>query len=105
MLPDEPNDEEAQEELDDQETPFRPADPPRDPDLDADDDMQPEKQADDTRPETDSDVQKEELYEGGIAVASSIDDPKNEGVVGYTPPEQEDKTGENDEEEKSAAGQ
>ncbi|HET9098256.1 MAG TPA: hypothetical protein VFN51_01420 [Candidatus Saccharimonadales bacterium] len=91
MLPDEPDNEEAQEKLpEDYDTPFRPADPTRETDLEADDDAQPAKGTDDTRPETDSDVQKEELYDAGIAKASSIDDPKNGGVVGYTPPVEND---------------
>lgn len=92
MLPDDPNEEESQEELpEDNETPFRPAGTSRDPDIEeADDDKQPYKEADDTRPETDSGVQSEELYDSGVGPASSIDDPKNGGVVGYSPPSDDD---------------
>lgn len=89
MPPDEPNDEERIEQLpEDGETPFQPAEPPRDPDAEADDDRQEaETHFDDTRPETDTNVQAEEAYDAGLADASGTEEPNaGSDVVNYHPP-------------------
>ena len=89
MLPDEPTDEERLQELpEDHETPFRPADPTRNPDTEADDDSQPQKPLDDTHPSTDSNIQREELYDEGISGAAEATEPNaGDNVAKYdTPP-------------------
>lgn len=66
MPPDEPNEEEALEELpEDGETPFRPAAATRDDTKPADDASQGQP-PDDTHPVTDTDVDQQELYDQGI---------------------------------------
>lgn len=82
MLPDEPNDEERQEELpQDGQTPFRPAD-----------DSPDGAASDDTHPDTDTDVDQQELYDAGQSAASSgADEPHdNPTVIDYKPPNTED---------------
>lgn len=61
LLPDEPNNEEKLEQLpEDSETPFRPANS--------------DSQLDDTHPVTDSNMQEEEQYEGGVADAAEAEE-------------------------------
>ena len=93
MPPDEPNDEERQEELpQDNQTPFQPADPPRNDAIPPDDSGQPgaTAQFDDTHPNTDTDVDQQELYDAGKSAASSgASEPHdNPDVRGYNEPEQ-----------------
>jgi hypothetical protein len=100
MPPDEPNYEERLEELpEDNQTPFNPAAPSRDDSLPPDDDAQPgglnRSGFDDTHPNTDTDVQREEIYDAGEATASSgADEPHDDPtVVGYNPPDKPDNPG------------
>jgi hypothetical protein len=89
-MPPEPNDEEKLEQLpEDNETPFRPAEPPRDPDNEPDDDAQPGKDLDGTHPATDTGMQKEQLYEDGVGEAAVVEEPnKGNAVTGYSPKDQ-----------------
>lgn len=92
MPPDEPNDEERIEQLpEDNQTPFSPAAPARDVDLDADDRSQMYEQLDPTHPATDSNIEREELYDEGLPGAAEASEP-NAGntVVDYN---KEDKDG------------
>jgi hypothetical protein len=85
MPPDEPNDEERIEELpEDNQTPFSPAAPSRDVDLEADDRSQMDQQLDSTHPVTDTNIEREELYDEGLAGAAEASEP-NAGntVVNY----------------------
>lgn len=92
MLPDEPTDEERQEELpQDNETPFRPADPNPDPAAGVTND--PVAQAasdstlDDTHPVTDTNVQPEEQYDEGVSGAAEAQEPNaGNAVTGFAPP-------------------
>jgi hypothetical protein len=69
----EPNDEEKQEKLpNDFSTPFSPPSGIQD-------------NIDDTHPETDTNIDSQERYDEGISGASEVDDPGNEGILGYTP--------------------
>jgi hypothetical protein len=78
MLPDEPNDEEKLEELpEDGQTPFSPADPEVDDEL-HDEEEPIHEHLDDTHPSTDTDVQREDIYENGIPDAAEAREP-NEG--------------------------
>ena len=80
MPPDEPTEEERQEELpEDNQTPFQPADP-----TDSNDHL------DDTHPQTDTNIQKEELYDEGVAGAAEVSEPSDSAVVDFTPPTNED---------------
>lgn len=85
MQPDEPNDEERLEQLpEDDETPFSPADPSRDPGAEADDDRQVEETLDDTHPDTDTDVQREGVYDEGLAGETGASEPNaGNSVVDY----------------------
>lgn len=92
MLPDEPTDEERQQQLpEDNQTPFRPADPAPDPTGGVTNDpaaqASSDGQLDDTHPVTDTNVQPEEQYDAGVAGAAGAQEP-NAGntVTGYTPP-------------------
>jgi len=87
MPPDEPNDEERLEQLpEDGQTPFSSADPARDPDADADDDRQIEEILDDTHPDTDTDIQPEDVYEEGVEGATGVSEPNaGNAVVDYHP--------------------
>lgn len=93
MPPDEPNNEERQEELpEDNSTPFQPAAASRDDAAEPDSDRQlEENHVPDTHPQTDSNIQPEELYDEGVAGAAEISEP-NAGntVVGYKPPAEDD---------------
>lgn len=86
MPPDEPNDEERLEELpEDNETPFQPA---------AQRAGAPT--VDDTHPDTDTDIDKQELYDAGkAAAASGADEPHDDTtVVNYEDPkEKNEKSG------------
>ncbi|HSX45891.1 MAG TPA: hypothetical protein VLG27_02680 [Candidatus Saccharimonadia bacterium] len=96
MPPDEPNDEEALEELpgDEGQTPFTSAPPSRDDTLPPDDELQPGaepgKQFDDTEPRTDDGIDSQELYDAGEeAAAGGADDPHDDpDVITYTPPDE-----------------
>lgn len=84
MPPDEPNDEEALEELpEDGDTPFRPATVARsDPDDQNLDREAEESRVDDTHPSFDTDQQPEELYDQG----PNLDEPNaGNAVAGYDP--------------------
>lgn len=85
LPPDEPNDEERLEELpEDGQTPFSPADPERNDEVrDSDGPAEPAR-LDDTHPDTDSDIEGEDVYEEGIAGAAGVSEP-NAGntVVSY----------------------
>lgn len=98
MLPDEPNDEEQlEEEPEDNDTPFRPADDLDeaviDPDAGEEWSTVSEESSitnsergrvDDTRPETDTGVQLEELYDSGIEGATGARNPNaGDTVIGY----------------------
>lgn len=84
MLPDEPIDEEREEALaQDYDTPFRPAAPGPASDMAGVD-----AQLDDTHPDTDTGIQKEELYDEGVSGAAESAEPNdNSSVVDYTPPD------------------
>jgi hypothetical protein len=45
---------------------------------------------DDTHPEADTNVDSHEHYDEGISGATETSDPANRGVLGYTPPAQDD---------------
>lgn len=97
MPPDEPNDEERLEELpqDNGQTPFQPAAPSRDDSLPPDDAGQPvgdDAQLGDTHPDTDTDIDRQELYDAGEStVASGADEPHDDPtVVDYQPPDKAD---------------
>lgn len=95
MPPDEPSDEERQEQLpEDYDTPFRPATDGRDDAAEPDSERQyEENRVPDTHPETDTNIQPEELYDEGIAGAAEISEPNaGNAVVGYTPPAKQDDT-------------
>lgn len=89
MPPDEPNDEERLEKLpEDNQTPFNAAAPARDQDLEVDDDAQPTSDLDDTHPATDSNVEREDVYEGGVTEATQATEPNaGNAVVDYDKPE------------------
>ena len=75
MPPDEPNEEEKLEELpEDNETPFRPADPVRDEGVVPDDNSQPPT-LDDTHPVTDTNIDPHELYDEGVSGAAEAEEP------------------------------
>lgn len=92
MLPDEPNEEEALEELpEDGDTPFRPAPPSRDDTMPPDEDGQSGQhdatKTDDTHPDTDTDVDIQDLYDEGVDGAAGTEEPNaGNAVIGYTPP-------------------
>lgn len=89
MQPDEPTDEERLEELpEDNGTPFQPAPAGRDDDLAADDSAQ-GTPLDDTHPDTDTNIDPQELYDEGVSGAAEAEEP-NEGntVVGYDEPDE-----------------
>lgn len=92
MPPDEPTDEERREELpEDNETPFRPADPSREPDSEPDSVAQPMGGFDTTHPTTDSNIDAAEAYDEGLASAAEADEPNaGNAVTGYDPAEPED---------------
>lgn len=75
---DEPNDEERQEKLPgDYSTPFSPPGGIND-------------TTDDTHPDSDTDVDVQEHYDAGITAASGADDPGNRGILGYSPPDNDE---------------
>lgn len=86
MPPDEPNDEENLEKLpQDNETPFRPAEPSEGeastipPESRAGEDI-----LDSTHPATDTNLQPEEAYDEGISGAAEASEPKpNDDVISY----------------------
>ena len=90
LPPDEPNEEEALEKEDqDGETPFRPADP-GDVRTDASDhDLgreAAEARLDDTHPDTDAELDDQELYDAGISSAADSEEPNAGNTVeGYDP--------------------
>lgn len=45
---------------------------------------------DDTHPEADTNVDSMEHYDEGISGATETSDPGNRGVLGYSPPDDED---------------
>jgi hypothetical protein len=74
------NDEDRQEELpNDYSTPFSPP-------SGADD------TTDDTHPEADTNDDPMEHYDEGISGATETSDPGNRGILGYTPPDEDDDT-------------
>ncbi|HVS58119.1 MAG TPA: hypothetical protein VHD60_00045 [Candidatus Saccharimonadales bacterium] len=88
MPPDEPTDEERlEQEAQDYDTPFHPADP-NPPDT-AGDESRTERAAEpgSTYPQGDSNVQKEELYDAGEGAAMGVPEVPNVGnaVTDYTP--------------------
>lgn len=92
MPPDEPNEEERLEELpEDNGTPFQPAPPNRD-DTGAGDDnnlQADDNKLDDTHPVTDTDIDRQELYDEGLPGAAEAHEPNpGNDVTGYTPPDQ-----------------
>ncbi|HET9174401.1 MAG TPA: hypothetical protein VFN56_03915 [Candidatus Saccharimonadales bacterium] len=89
MLPDEPTDEERQEQLaEDNETPFRPAaDAPADATQSGIEAAEQTLSLPDDYPQTDTNIQLEELYDEGIAGAAEASEPNaGNAVVDYTPP-------------------
>jgi len=46
---------------------------------------------DDTHPEADTNVDSMEHYDEGISGATETNDPGDRGVLGYTPPSEDDK--------------
>jgi hypothetical protein len=93
MQPDEATDEERQEELpqDNQQTPFQPAAPSRDDTMPADEAGQTGQsdaaKTDDTHPDTDTDIDSQELYDAGVDSAAGMEEPNaGNAVVDYTPP-------------------
>ena len=100
--PDEPTDEEKLEELDEDtnQTPFRPAadtdEPVIDPDAGELVPTESEEQSipssmrggiDDTHPDTDSNLERDEQYDEGIAGAAEANEPNvGDAVIGYNPP-------------------
>ena len=92
MGPDEPTDEERAEELpEDNQTPFNPAATPRDPAMPADEPGQNAAQLDDTHPSTDSNIEREEVYDEGLAGAAEAEE-QNTGnaVVDWRKPEEDE---------------
>jgi hypothetical protein len=88
MLPDEPNDEERREELpQDNQTPFRPADPaPNDATSVLLAGGTEDGQLSDTHPSTDTNIEAHELYDEGVSGAAEAEEPKtDDAVVGYGP--------------------
>ena len=85
LLPDEPNDEERLEQLpEDNDTPFRPADPQLDDTMRTNDDGAATQQIDDTHPITDTDMQPEDEYENGLADAAEAgSQPGGSDVLAY----------------------
>ncbi|HEX7368262.1 MAG TPA: hypothetical protein VF261_01235 [Candidatus Saccharimonadales bacterium] len=82
MPPDEPNEEERLEQLpEDGQTPFSPADPLRGPDAGGDDDRQAAEKLDDTHPDTDTDIQQEDVYEQGVPGAAGVSEPNAGNTV------------------------
>lgn len=74
----EPNDEEKQEQLpNDFSTPFSPPSGVQD-------------NTDDTHPATDTNIDPQEQYDEGISGASEVNDPGSRGILGYTPPSDND---------------
>lgn len=72
MPPDEPTSEEQLEQLpEDNDTPFRPADPPLDDSINT----PTQQHLDDTHPATDTSLDSDELYQEGIAGAAGVSDP------------------------------
>lgn len=47
---------------------------------------------DDTHPEADTNVDSMEHYDEGISGATETSDPGNRGILGYTPPDDDDHT-------------
>ena len=92
MGPDEPNDEEEIEKLpEDYNTPFSPPDGvSRDPVTPFEDAAAQHSSLDDTHPATDSNIEREEVYDAGLETAASVDEEPNVGntVVGWHKPEQ-----------------
>jgi hypothetical protein len=90
LPPDEPNEEEKLEELpEDNGTPFQPAAHSRDDSVPPDDSSQ-GRPYDDTHPDTDTDIDEQELYDAGKGPAAAgasepHDDPT---VTGYNPPDE-----------------
>lgn len=96
MPPDEPTDEEALEQLQgDGQTPAAPAGnnpqptgPVNDPLAQAAD-----RQLDDTHPATDTNIQREELYDEGVSGAAEASEPNaGDSVTKYEPPDEESPT-------------
>ncbi|HET6924411.1 MAG TPA: hypothetical protein VFH39_01100 [Candidatus Saccharimonadales bacterium] len=85
MLPDEPTDEERLEELpEDNETPFSAADSELDDTERTSGDGAVTQHVDDTHPVTDTDVQREDVYENGLADAAEAgEQPQKGAVLGY----------------------
>ena len=72
------NDEDRQEEIDqDDSTPFSAPEGIED-------------TTDDTHPQADTNVDSMEHYDEGISGATETSDPGNRGVLGYTPPDDND---------------
>lgn len=92
MGPDEPNDEEAIEKLpEDYNTPFSPPDETsRDPAATFEDAATQRSSLDDTHPATDSNIEREEVYDAGLETAASVDEEPNAGntVVDWHKPKQ-----------------
>ena len=90
LPPDEPNDEEALEkEAEDGETPFRPADPGDVRTDAADHDLGREAaraRLDDTHPDTDAELEDQDLEDAGISGAADAEEPNAGNTVeGYDP--------------------
>jgi len=90
MGPDEPSEEERIEELpEDNQTPFSPAAPARNLSAAADGDGQPAHDLDDTHPSTDSNLEREEIYDEGLSGAAEATEPNTgNDVVDYHPNEE-----------------
>jgi hypothetical protein len=94
MVPDEPTDEERQEALEqDNETPFRPADPNPSPTSNTTDPLvAPGGPADipTDHPQTDTNIDSTELYDEGVSGAAEVEDQSSQSaVVDKLPPAEE----------------
>lgn len=93
MPPDEPTDEERIEELpEDHQTPFNPAASTNADDQDGDSDWDGTPAAAAQHPDTDSNMDIDQVYDEGIVDASQqpVDDLTRDNVTGYTPPDDDD---------------
>jgi hypothetical protein len=93
MFPDDPVDEDRLEELpEDNQTPFRPADPSTDDSVPLDDVSQAQASTlDDTHPVTDTNIDPQEQYDEGVSGAAEANEPNaGDAVVRYDKPDQPD---------------